>query len=52
MIRLARLGAIVLAGTISVAFGEETGHISADQMAKAAVSDTISIPTQIGRAHV
>src|SRR5689334_7007014 len=45
MIRLARLGAIVLAGTISVAFGEETGHISADQMAKAAMSDTISIPT-------
>jgi hypothetical protein len=45
MIRLARLGAIVLAGTISVAFGEETGHISADQMAKAGMSDTISIPT-------
>ena len=45
MIRLARLGAIVLAGSISVASGEQTGHISADQMAKAAMSDAISIPT-------
>jgi len=45
MIRLALLGVIALAGTISVTFGEETGRISADQMAKAAMSDTISIPT-------
>src|SRR5262252_3088612 len=45
MIRLARLGAIVIAGSISIAFGEETGHLSADQMAKAARSDSFSIPT-------
>jgi hypothetical protein len=45
MIRLARLGAVVLAGSISVAFGAETGRISADQMAKAATSDSFSIPT-------
>jgi hypothetical protein len=45
MIRLARLGAIVLAGCISVASAEEAGHISADQMAKAAKTDSITIPT-------
>jgi hypothetical protein len=45
MIRLARLGAIVLTGGIFVAFGAETGRIPADQLAKAARSDSISIPT-------
>ena len=45
MIRLAALGAIVLTGSIIAAFGAETGRISADQLAKAAMSDSISIPT-------
>ena len=45
MIRLAGLGGIVLAGGILVTAGAETGHIAADQMAKAATSDSISIPT-------
>lgn len=45
MVRLARLGLIVLAGGIFVAFGAETGRIPADQLAKAARSDSISIPT-------
>ena len=45
MIRLARLGAIVLAGGILVSAGAETGHIPADQLAKAARTDSISIPT-------
>src|SRR5262249_11541663 len=45
MIRLARLGVIVLASSVFVAFGAETGRIPADQLAKAARSDSISIPT-------
>jgi hypothetical protein len=45
MIRVATLGAIVLTGGIFVAFGAETGRIPADQLAKAARSDSISIPT-------
>jgi hypothetical protein len=45
MIRLARLGVIVLAGGILVTAGAETGRIAADQLAKAARSDSISIPT-------
>jgi hypothetical protein len=45
MIRLAGLGVIVLAGGILVTAGAETGRITADQMAKAARSDSISIPT-------
>src|SRR5436189_2428313 len=45
MIRLAGLGAIVLAGGILVSVGAETGHIPADQLAKAASTDSISIPT-------
>jgi hypothetical protein len=45
MIRLATLAVIVLIGGILVAFGAETGRITADQMAKAARSDSISIPT-------
>ena len=45
MIRLAGLGVIVLAGGILVTVAAETGHISADQLAKAARTDSISIPT-------
>jgi hypothetical protein len=45
MIRLARLGVIVFAGGILVAAGAETGRIPADQLAKAARSDSITIPT-------
>jgi len=45
MIRLAGLGAIVLAGGILVTAGAETGHIPADQLTKAASTDSISIPT-------
>src|SRR5215510_1242512 len=45
MIRLATLGAIVLTGGVFVALGTETGRIPADQLAKAAMSDSISIPT-------
>jgi hypothetical protein len=45
MIRLARLGVIVLAGSILAAFGEETGRLPADQLSKAARSDSITIPT-------
>jgi hypothetical protein len=45
MIRLAGLGAIVLAGGILVGAGAETGHIPADQLAKAARTDSITIPT-------
>jgi hypothetical protein len=45
MIRLAGLGAIVLAGGILVSVGAETGHIPADQLAKAASTDSISIPS-------
>jgi hypothetical protein len=45
MIRLARLGVIVLAGSILAAFGQETGRLPADQLSKAARSDSITIPT-------
>jgi hypothetical protein len=45
MIRLATLGAMVLTGGIFVALGAETGRIPADQLAKAARSDSITIPT-------
>jgi len=45
MIRLAGLGAIVLAGSILVTVGAEIGRIPADQLAKAASTDLISIPT-------
>ena len=45
MIRLAGLGAIVLAGGVLVTAGAETGHIPADQLTKAASTDSISIPT-------
>jgi hypothetical protein len=45
MIRLAGLGVIVLAGGILVTVAAETGHIPADQLAKAARTDSISIPT-------
>jgi hypothetical protein len=45
MIRLAELGVIVLAGGILVTVGAETGHIPADQLTKAARTDSISIPT-------
>jgi hypothetical protein len=45
MIRLARLGVIALIGSIFAALGGETGRLPADQLAKAARSDAISIPT-------
>jgi hypothetical protein len=45
MIRLATLGAIVLTGGICVAIGAQTGRIPADQLAKAATTDSFSIPT-------
>jgi hypothetical protein len=45
MIRLARLAVIVFTGSLCVALGAETGRIPADQLAKAARNDSISIPT-------
>jgi hypothetical protein len=45
MIRLATLSAIVLTWGISVTQGAETGRIPPDQLAKAATSDSFSIPT-------
>jgi hypothetical protein len=45
MIRLAGLGVMVLAGGILVAVGAETGRIPADQLTKAARTDSITIPT-------
>jgi hypothetical protein len=45
MIRLATLAAIILTGGIYVAMGAETGRIPTDQLAKAATSDSFSIPT-------
>ena len=45
MIRLATLGVIALTGSIFVAFGAETGRIPADQMEKAARTDSMTIPT-------
>jgi hypothetical protein len=45
MIRLGRLAVVTLIGSIVAAFGAETGRLPADQLAKAARSDSISIPT-------
>src|SRR5882724_9878815 len=46
MIRLAKLGMVVFFTGVLVAAGaEETGHLTADQLAKAVRSDSISIPT-------
>lgn len=45
MIRLARLSAIGLIGTVFAVIGAETGHLSADQLAKAIKTEAISIPT-------
>jgi hypothetical protein len=46
MIRLAKLGMLAFfTGVLAVAGVEETGHLTADQLAKAARSDSISIPT-------
>jgi hypothetical protein len=45
MIRLKRLGAIGLIGTVFAAVGAETGHLPADQLAKAIKNESISIPT-------
>jgi hypothetical protein len=45
MIRLGRLVVVTLIGSILAAFGAETGRLPADQLAKAARSDSISIPT-------
>ena len=45
MIRLAGPGVIALIGSTVIALGAETGRIPADQLAKAARSDSISIPT-------
>ena len=45
MIRLTRLGAISLTAMILAATGAETSRLPADQLAKAARSDSISIPT-------
>jgi hypothetical protein len=45
MIRLAIVGAIFLTGGVFVAVGAEKGSIPADQLAKAAKSDSFSIPT-------
>src|SRR5437773_7725290 len=42
---LTRLGVIAFVGSISAAVGAETGHLPADQLAKASKSDSISIPT-------
>jgi hypothetical protein len=45
MIRSARLGVVVSTGSLCLALGAETGRIPADQLAKAARSDSLSIPT-------
>src|SRR5213595_2739144 len=45
MIRLTRIGVIGLIGSVLAAIGAETGRLPADQLAKAARSDSISIPT-------
>jgi hypothetical protein len=46
MIRLAKLGVLALAATVSTAMdAAESEHLSADQLAKAVRSDAISIPT-------
>lgn len=45
MIRLGTVGVIALIGSVFVAFGAETGRIPADQMEKAARTDSMTIPT-------
>jgi hypothetical protein len=45
MICLKKLGVIGLVGSIFAAVGAETGRLPADQLAKAARTDSISIPT-------
>jgi hypothetical protein len=45
MIRLVRLSAFGLIGTVFAVVGAETGHLPADQLAKAIKSESISIPT-------
>jgi hypothetical protein len=45
MIRLAALAAVALLAAISTAAGEEAQRLSSDQMAKAARTDSISVPT-------
>src|SRR5215471_7578683 len=45
MIRFVRLGAIGLAVALLATGGAETGRLAPDQLAKAAKSDSISIPT-------
>jgi len=45
MIRLKRLAAIGLIGTVFAAVGAETRHLPADQLAKAIKNESISIPT-------
>ena len=45
MIRWSRLNAIGVVGVLFATSGAETGHLPADQLAKAARSDSISIPT-------
>ena len=46
MIRLANLGMVAFfTGVLVAADAEETGHLTADQLAKAARSDLITIPT-------
>src|SRR5881397_1521190 len=46
MIRLAKLGMVAFfTGVLVAADAEETGHLTADQLAKAARSDLITIPT-------
>ena len=46
MIRLEKLGVLTLfIGVFAAAGARETGHLSADQLAKAVRSDSISIPT-------
>src|SRR5207237_5580685 len=44
-ITLAGLGSIVFAVLILVSVGAETGHIPADQLAKASITDSMIIPT-------
>src|SRR5215831_6977935 len=46
MIRLVKLGVLaVFIGVFAAASAEEAGHLAADQLAKAARNDSISIPT-------
>src|SRR5438552_7711554 len=45
MIRLTKIGVIGLSGSVLAAIGAEAGRLPAEQLAKAARSDSISIPT-------